>query len=127
MTVGQTPEVRNTGARYPVNMISAVSAKGALRFTVYESITSAGSYRFLQAAAAHSPANVYPIVNGHPAHRAAATREFAASTHGRLKLVFLPGCSPELNPDEWAWKNARHDRIGKTGVTRGHWCGSGWA
>jgi len=26
--VGQTPEVRNTGARYSVNMISAVSAKG---------------------------------------------------------------------------------------------------
>ncbi len=30
--VGQTPEVKNTGARYSVNMISVVSAKGALRF-----------------------------------------------------------------------------------------------
>ena len=28
--VGQTPQVKNTGARYSVNMISAVSAKGAL-------------------------------------------------------------------------------------------------
>jgi len=32
-------------------------------------------------------------------------------------LFFLPGCSPELNPGEWVWKNARHDRIGKSGVT----------
>ena len=35
----------------------------------------------------------------------------------RLKLFFLPGYSPELNPDEWVWKNVKHDRIGKTGVT----------
>jgi transposase len=34
-----------------------------------------------------------------------------------LKLFFLPGYSPELNPDEWVWKNVKHDRIGKTGVT----------
>ena len=38
-------------------------------------------------------------------------------TGGRLRLIFLPGYSPELNPDEWVWKNVKHDRIGKTGVT----------
>jgi transposase len=54
-------------------------------------------------------------VDGHPAHRATATNEFAASTEGRLRLFRLPGHSPELNPDEWVWK--KHDRIGKTGVT----------
>jgi hypothetical protein len=25
--------------------------------------------------------------------------------------------SSELNSDEWVWKNVKHDRIGKTGVT----------
>ena len=64
-----------------------------------------------------SPGPVYLIVDGHPAHRATATKKFAASTKGRLNLFFLPGYSPELNPDEWAWKNVKHDRIGKTGVT----------
>lgn len=39
----------------------------------------------------------------------------ALPTHRRL--VRLPGYSPELNPDEWVWKNVKHDRIGKTGVT----------
>ena len=52
-----------------------------------------------------------------PAHRATATKKFTASTEGRLKLFYLPGYSPELNPDEWVWKNVKHDRIGKTGVT----------
>jgi transposase len=35
-----------------------------------------------------------------------------ASLNGRLKLFFLPGYSPELNPDEWVWKNVKHDQVG---------------
>ena len=53
---------------------------------------------------------VYLVVDGHPAHRARATTEFVASTEGRLKLFLLPAYSPELNPDEWVWKNVKHDR-----------------
>lgn len=45
------------------------------------------------------------------------TKKFVADTKGRLKLFHLPGYSPELNPDEWVWKNVKHDRIGKIGVT----------
>jgi transposase len=59
---------------------------------------------------------VYLVVDGHPAHRARATTEFVASTKGRLKLFLLPAYSPELNPDEWVWKNVKHDRAGKTSV-----------
>jgi transposase len=33
--VGQTPTVRATGARFGLNMISAISARGALRFSVF--------------------------------------------------------------------------------------------
>jgi hypothetical protein len=50
-------------------------------------------------------------------HRSKAVRQFAASTNGRLRLVLLPGDAPELNPDEWVWKNSKHDRIGRAGVT----------
>jgi transposase len=32
-----------------------------------------------------------------PTHRATVTKVFAASTEGRLKLLYLPGYSPELN------------------------------
>jgi transposase len=116
--VGQTPVVKNTGSRFSVNMISAVSAKGALRFAVYEGNTTAATFIDFCKRLLHDAAGpVYLVVDGHPAHRATATKEFAASTGGRLRLVFLPGYSPELNPDEWVWKNVKHDRIGKTGVT----------
>ncbi|MGH9044808.1 MAG: hypothetical protein ACRDVP_08275 [Acidimicrobiales bacterium] len=36
---------------------------------------------------------------------------------GRSRLFFLPGYAPQLNADEWAWKNAEHDRIGQTEIT----------
>jgi transposase len=39
--------------------------------------------------------------------------EFVESTEGRLRLHFLPPYSPELNPDEWVWKNVKHDNVGK--------------
>jgi transposase len=116
--VGQTPVVKDTGSRFSVNMISAVSAKGALRFAVYEGTTNAATFTdFCKRLLHDAPGPVYLVVDGHPAHRAAVTKEFAASTGGRLRLFFLPGYSPELNPDEWVWKNVKHDRIGKTGVT----------
>src|SRR5512144_1765656 len=40
--VGQTPVVTVTGTRHTINMISAVTAKGALRFAVYEGNLNAG-------------------------------------------------------------------------------------
>jgi hypothetical protein len=36
--------VKNTGSRFPVNMISAVSAKDALRFAVYDGTTTAATF-----------------------------------------------------------------------------------
>jgi transposase len=116
--IGRTPVVHNTGQRFSVNMISAVTAKGALRFAVYEGNTNAASFiDFCKRLMHDAPGPVYLIVDGHSAHRAKITTEFVASTGGRLKLFFLPGYSPQLNPDEWVWKNVKHDRIGKTGVT----------
>jgi transposase len=99
--VGHTPVVKNTGSRFSVNMISAVSAKGALRFAVYEGNTNAATFIDFCKRLLHDAAGpVYLVVDGHPAHRATATKEFTASTGGQLRLIFLPGYSPELNPDE---------------------------
>jgi transposase len=60
---------------------------------------------------------VFLVLDGHPVHRSKAVKQFARSTGGRLRLYFLPGYSPELNPDEWVWKNIKHDRIGRAGVS----------
>jgi transposase len=116
--VGHTPVVANTGARYSVNMLSAVSAKGALRFMVHDgTVDSKVFIEFCKRLLKDAKGPVYLVVDGHPCHRSKATTEFVASTDGRLRLFQLPGYSPQLNPDEWVWKNVKHDRIGKIGVT----------
>jgi transposase len=54
---------------------------------------------------------VFCIVDNHPVHRAKAVARFVDSTHGALRLYRLPAYSPQLNPDEWVWKNAKHDGV----------------
>jgi len=116
--VGRTPVVKTTGARHTINMISAVTAKGALRFAVYDGNLNAKAFiNFCRRLLHDAPGPVFLIIDGHPAHRATATKTFVAGTDGQLRLFYLPGYSPELNPDEWVWKNVKADRIARTGVT----------
>ena len=116
--VGQTPVVTSTGARYSLNMISAVTPKGRLRFSTFTgSMTAKVFLDFVKRLLHDEPNPVFLILDGHPVHRSKAVREFAQSSDGRLRLFFLPPYSPELNPDEWVWKNVKHDRIGKAGIT----------
>ena len=116
--VGRTPVVKVTGARFSLNMLSAVSAQGALRFMIHEGTVNAMVFiDFCKRLLRDADGPVYLIVDGHPAHRARITTEFVASTEGRLQLFLLPAYSPELNPDEWVWQNVKHDRAGKTTVT----------
>ena len=116
--VGQTPVVKATGARHSLNMISAVTAKGLLRFSTYTgSFTGARFIEFCRKLMADTDGPVYLVVDGHPTHRSKLVKEFVASTDGRLRLFVLPAYSPQLNPDEWVWKNVKHDRVGRTSVT----------
>ena len=116
--IGQTPVVKATGARHSLNMISAVTAQGLLRFSTYTgSLTGARFTEFCRKLIADTDGPVYLVVDGHPVHRSKLVKEFVASTNGQLRLFVLPAYSPQLNPDEWVWKNVKHDRVGRTSVT----------
>jgi transposase len=116
--VGRTPVVATTGDRFAVNLISAVTAKGKLRFAAYDGNLNATVFLdFCRRLLQDATGPVFLVLDGHPVHRSNAVKQFAASTGGRLRLCFLPGYSPELNPDEWVWKHVKHDRIGRAGVS----------
>lgn len=116
--VGRTPIVKATGARHSLNMISAVTAQGLLRFATYTgSFTAATFIDFCKRLLHDTDGPVYLVVDGHPTHKAKTVKAFVAATDGRLKLFVLPAYSPQLNPDEWVWKNVKHDRVGRTSVT----------
>jgi transposase len=115
--VGQTPIVKATGARHSLNMISAVTAQGRLRFSTYTgSFTAQRFIDFCKKLIHDHDGPVYLVVDGHPTHKAKAVKRFVEQTHGALRLFTLPAYSPQLNPDEWVWKNVKHDRLGRTSV-----------
>jgi transposase len=116
--IGKTPVVKSTGARFSLNMISAVTAKGLLRFSTFNgSLTADKFIEFCRRLMADTTGPVFLVVDGHPVHRSKKVKTFAASTGGQLRLFQLPGYSPQLNPDEWVWKNIKHDRVGRSGIT----------
>jgi transposase len=114
---GQTPVVRTTGARHSLNLVSAISAKGSMRFmTVKGKMTADRFIEFLGRLLKNQSTPVFLIVDGHPVHRSAQVRNFVESTEGRLKLFHLPAYSPELNPDEQVWNQLKNHRIGKMAI-----------
>lgn len=115
---GRTPVVRTTGARFALNMLSAIAAKGQLRFMVTEERVNAPVFlTFLKRLIHNQDGPVFLIVDGHPSHRAHLVRDFAAATDGRLRLFYLPSYSPELNPDESVWRHVKTQRVGRQVVT----------
>ena len=93
-------------------MISAISAQGALRFSVLAGTLTGARFiaflkRLIHDAQRTGAGPVFVIVDGHPVHRSKAVAEFVASTDGRLRLYRLPAYSPQLNPDEWVWNNVK--------------------
>lgn len=114
--VGQTPVVMSTGEKKSIMMISAVSPKGQLRFHLHQgSFNSADFIAFCKQLLNDIEGKIFLIVDNGPVHTSKMTRAFVDEVE-RLELFFLPPYSPELNPDEWVWKNVKHDRIARKSV-----------
>ena len=100
--IGQTPVIKRTGKRFRVNMISAISNAGMLRFRLF-----VGSFNgpvfidFLRRLLGDCGGRkVHLVVDGHPVHRAKLVSAWVERHAERIELHFLPGYSPELNPVE---------------------------
>jgi transposase len=100
--VGQTPVIKRTGKRFRVNMLSAISNAGMLRFRLFVGSFNGPVFidflgRLLRDCGGRK---VHLIVDGHPVHHAKLVSAWVAGHAGRIELHFLPGYSPELNPVE---------------------------
>jgi transposase len=100
--VGQTPVIKRTGKRFRVNMLSAISNQGLLRFRLF-----VGSFNgpvlvdFLRRLLRDCGGRrVHLIVDGHPVHHAKLVSAWVGRHAEQIQLHFLPGYSPELNPVE---------------------------
>jgi transposase len=111
---GKTPVVSTTGARFGLNLISAISPIGNMRFMVTKGRVGAKVFiEFLKRLIYNSDRMIFLIVDGHPAHRAKMVSKYLESVKDRLRLFLLPSYSPELNPDEWVWNHLKNHGVGR--------------
>jgi len=93
--------IPGTGQRFGCNMISAITNLGHLSFQVFE-----GSFKvkvflgFLTRLMKQAKRKVFLIVDGHPVHRAKLVQAWREEHTEEMEIIYLPGYSPELNPDE---------------------------
>ena len=101
---GKTPTVDVPGTRRRTNVISAISPRGRMWFRSYRGTLKAGGFiAFLKGLLHDFSRPIDLILDRHPAHVAAAVKRFVHKNRKRLRLHFLPGYAPNLNPDEHGW------------------------
>ncbi len=111
---GHTPVVDVSGKRFQCNMISALSNRGRLYFSVFkDSFVQSVFLDFLSRLLKQVKRPIVLIVDGHPVHRSKAVATFVAKQQGRMKLLFLPTYSPELNPDELLNQDVKTNTVRK--------------
>lgn len=111
---GRTPVILGTGRRFRCNMISTVTNRGRLAFMIFDGRFTAGvMIEFLGRLLRHAKRPVILIVDGHPVHRSAAVRRWVEARADRIRLFFLPGYSPDLNPDELLNHDVKANAVGR--------------
>lgn len=115
---GKTPVVWQTGQRFSLNMISAITPRGQLRFMVTRKRIAAAVFAgFLRRLVHGCKRPIFLIVDGHPTHKAKLVKVFVQRMKGKLRLFYLPPYSPHLNPDEYVWNDVKSNGVGRSMIT----------
>ena len=111
---GETPVIEVPGKRQSISAASAVNSKGGFWFATYQGGMSAELFvAMLKLMMRGRRRPLYLILDSLPAHKAKVVCDYVESTNGKLKLFFLPGYAPELNPDELVWSYVKRTGTAK--------------
>jgi transposase len=111
---GQTPVVPGTGKRFGCNMISTITNRGRLNFMVFKKRFREDVFLdFLRRLVRQTERKVFLIVDGHPVHRSGKIKKWLIKNQRHICLFFLPGYSPELNPDEMLNHDVKSNAVGR--------------
>jgi transposase len=111
---GQTPIIPGTGQRFGCNMISAINNKGHLNFMVFKTRFDANVFLgFLKRMVHQIKRRVFLIIDGHPVHHAIKIKSWIQKHTDQISLFYLPGYSPQLNPDEMLNQDVKSNAVGR--------------
>lgn len=111
--LGETPVVEDSGDRFGLRLISAVSPRGDLKFAIFEGrMTSHRFVAFLKKLRADTGKPLIVIADNAKYHKDGSVKRYLRPTPEGIRVEHLPTCSPELNPDEQVWNHLK-GRLGK--------------
>lgn len=111
---GQTPQIKKTGKRFSLNMISAISNRGHLEFMVLDGRFNTEVFiMFLKQMTKNKKKKIFLIVDGHPSHKTKKLNAWLETVTDKIEVFFLPPYSPELNPQEYLNQDVKTNIIGK--------------
>jgi transposase len=105
--IAQTPVVQDSGDRFGLKLISAVSPRGDMRFAVIEGRMNSEKFiEFLKKLHADAGKPIIVIADNASYHSSGKVQKFAKESPA-IHLGWLPKYAPELNPDEQVWNHAK--------------------
>ncbi len=88
--------------RQRVNMISAISSQGKVRFTIYQdTMTQQRLIRFMERLIRTSEQKVFLILDNLKVHHGKLVAAWLEKHQEKIEMFFLPPYAPEYNPDEY--------------------------
>ena len=115
--IGETPVVRDSGDRFGLRLISAVSPRGDMKFASFEgSLNGEKFVAFLKKLRQDVGRPLIIIADNASYHRSSPVQKYVAQSQGALIVEHFPRYAPELHPAEQAWNQAKL-RLGKLCVT----------
>lgn len=111
--IGETPVVEDSGDRFGIKLISAVSPRGDMRFQMIEGRMNSDKFiEFLKKLRSDAGKPIIVIADNASYHKSKKVMGFAENSNQEITLELLPVYAPELNPDEQVWNHAKA-RLGK--------------
>lgn len=99
---GKTPVIRLNAKRESVNMISAITNQGKVRFKIFDGgMNAAILIDFLKRLIKDAERKVILILDNLRVHHARKVKDWLQGKEDQIELHYLPSYSPELNPDEY--------------------------
>jgi transposase len=99
--IGQIPIVRVEAKKMKVNMVSAVSARGKLRFMLYKNNMNSGKLiDFMRRLVKDTFKKVFLILDHLRVHHSKKVTGWLRKHKDEIEVFFLPPYAPEYNPDE---------------------------
>lgn len=99
---GQTPVIRLNAKRDSINMISAITNQGKVRFRLFHGgMNTDILIEFLRRLIKDAKRKVILILDNLRVHHARNVKKWLSGKQEKIEVFYLPSYSPELNPDEY--------------------------